>query len=267
MNNAEILKKLAGIFGFEDISWKIQVTNRDKTQGMAVPYLDSRAIQKRLDEAVGAMNWRNEFLLWQKNAQICGISLFNAEREQWITKYDGAENTDIEPIKGGLSDSFKRACFNWGIGRELYSAPFIWIPASRTEIQRKGEKFCCSERFTVSSIEYNVGHEITGLVIKDGKNRVVYELKPEAAGREEPAEGTESGSGTGRKRNGSGKQAEGKPPVSAEQMDSLEKELQRTGVGMDAVKERYQIESPENMSEEIYRKVMNALAKTKTKVA
>ena len=75
-------------------------------------------------------------------------------------------------------------------------------------------------------------------MIKNGKNRVVYELKPE-----------------------------GKPPVSAEQMDSLEKELQRTGVGMDAVKERYQIESPENMSEEIYRKVMNALAKTKTKVA
>ena len=136
MNNAEILKKLAGIFGFEDISWKIQVTNRDKTQGMAVPYLDSRAIQKRLDEAVGAMNWRNEFLLWQKNAQICGISLFNAEREQWITKYDGAENTDIEPIKGGLSDSFKRAAAIWGIGRYLYDMETLWV-----EIEPYGKSY------------------------------------------------------------------------------------------------------------------------------
>ncbi len=142
MNNAEILKKLAGIFGFEDISWKIQVTNRDKTQGMAVPYLDSRAIQKRLDEAVGAMNWRNEFLLWQKNAQICGISLFNAEREQWITKYDGAENTDIEPIKGGLSDSFKRAAAIWGIGRYLYDMETLWVeiePYGKSYRIKKGE--------------------------------------------------------------------------------------------------------------------------------
>ena len=229
-------------------------------------YKDARVDQRILDETFGIFGWKRSHQCMDGKL-YCTVEVYNKETGEWVAKQDVGTNGEQQKEKSQASDSFKRACFNWGIGRELYSAPFIWIPASRTEIQRKGEKFCCSERFTVSSIEYNVGHEITGLVIKDGKNRVVYELKPEAAGREEPAEGTESGSGTGRKRNGSGKQAEGKPPVSAEQMDSLEKELQRTGGGMDAVKERYQIESPENMSEEIYRKVMNALAKTKTKVA
>lgn len=112
-------------------------------------------------------------------------------------------------------------------------------------------------------------------MITDGKNRTVYEMKPKPAGKT-------AGKGTGREQDGQqgmdvpqpgemkkpgGKQAEKLPSVSAAQMDSLEKELQRTGVGMDAVKERYHVDSVETMSEEIYRKVMNALAKTESKVA
>lgn len=127
MNMGEILKELKSPFPYEDIDWKVQVTNKDKTQGMAVAYLDSRAIQKRLDEAVGAMNWTNEFMLWQDKAQICGIGLYDAERSTWVMKYDGAENTDIEPVKGGLSDSFKRAAVLWGIGRYLYDMGSIWV--------------------------------------------------------------------------------------------------------------------------------------------
>ena len=127
MNNAEMMKRLKAPFHNDEISWKIQVTNKDKTQGMAVAYLDSRVIQKRLDDAAGAMNWRNEFLLWQEKSQVCGISLYDEERNQWITKYDGAENTDVEPIKGGLSDSFKRTAVLWGIGRYLYDIESIGV--------------------------------------------------------------------------------------------------------------------------------------------
>lgn len=127
MNIEEILKKLKSPFPYEDIDWKVQVTNKDKTRGMAVPYLDSRAIQKRLDDAVGAMNWTNEFMLWQDKSQICGIGLYDAERGAWVMKYNGAENTDIEPVKGGLSDSFKRAAVLWGIGRYLYDIASIWV--------------------------------------------------------------------------------------------------------------------------------------------
>ena len=136
MNIEEILKKLKSPFPYEDIDWKVQVTNKDKTRGMAVPYLDSRAIQKRLDDAVGAMNWTNEFMLWQDKSQICGIGLYDAERGAWVMKYDGAENTDIEPVKGGLSDSFKRAAVLWGIGRYLYDMESIWV-----EIEPSGKSY------------------------------------------------------------------------------------------------------------------------------
>ncbi len=136
MNMQEILKELKGPFPYEDVDWKVQVMNKDKTKSMAVAYLDSRAIQKRLDEVVGAMNWRNEFMLWQDKSQICGIGLYDMERGAWVMKYDGAENTDIEPVKGGLSDSFKRAAVLWGIGRYLYDMESIWV-----EIEPSGKSY------------------------------------------------------------------------------------------------------------------------------
>lgn len=83
MNMEECLKKLKKPFPYEEIDWKVQATNKEKTQGMAVPYLNSRAIQNRLDEVVGAMNWTNEFMLWQEKAQICGIGLYDPERGAW----------------------------------------------------------------------------------------------------------------------------------------------------------------------------------------
>jgi len=127
MNLNENIKRLHDPFKFADVEWKIQVTTQDKARGMAVAYINSRAIQSRLDEVIGAANWKNAYLPWQNNAQICGISIFDSERNDWVTKYDGAENTDIEPVKGGLSDSFKRAACVWGIGRYLYQIEGIWV--------------------------------------------------------------------------------------------------------------------------------------------
>lgn len=137
MNYQEIIKRLREPFGFKDVEWKIQVTTQDKSKGMAVAYLDARAIQNRLDEVVGAFNWRNTFVPWQNNSQICGISLYDDERNDWVVKYDGAENTDIEPIKGGLSDSFKRAACIWGIGRYLYELTGLWYQRRHELLHRK----------------------------------------------------------------------------------------------------------------------------------
>ena len=125
-----IQEELAQPFAPQDLEWRLQCASSDKTRGLAVPYVTSRAIQDRLDAVVGAENWRNEFQPWQggkKGAQICGISIFVEERREWITKWDGAENTDIEAVKGGLSDSMKRAAVQWGIGRVLYKLPSIWV--------------------------------------------------------------------------------------------------------------------------------------------
>jgi hypothetical protein len=134
MNNQEYLKNLAEPFPASDVKWRVQHTNSDKTSGMAVPYIASRAIQRRLDTVVGPLNWRNYFAEWHGTAQLCGISIYCGERKEWVTKYDGAANTDIEPVKGGLSNAFKRAAVQWGIGRFLYSMDSVWV-----DVEQKGK--------------------------------------------------------------------------------------------------------------------------------
>ena len=129
--NQDTIKKLCEPFPFEEVEAKIQVHSKKKPLGMAVFYIDSRAIQKRLDEAVGPFNWSNQFINWQENSQICGISIFNEERKEWVTKHDGAENSDIEAIKGGLTYAFKRAAVLWGIGRYLYQIGGVWVETEK----------------------------------------------------------------------------------------------------------------------------------------
>lgn len=140
MNYEEIIKRLHEPFSSKEIEWKIQVTTQDKQRGMAVAYMDARAVQKRLDETVGPFNWKNVYSLWHDNSQICGISIFYDERKEWVTKFDGAENSDFEPIKGGLSDSFKRAASVWGIGRYLYEMEGVWV-----EIEARGRSFAIKQ--------------------------------------------------------------------------------------------------------------------------
>ena len=142
-----IREELARPFAPEDLEWRIQVTTKDKTSGLAIPYVTNRAIQDRLDEVVGPENWYNDYKPWhgngKKDAQICGISIY-FEGKGFITKWDGAEDSDIEPIKGGLSDSMKRAAVQWGIGRILYKMTKpLWV-----KIEQKGNSYviCDTER-------------------------------------------------------------------------------------------------------------------------
>lgn len=86
-------------------------------------YKDARCDMAILDETVGVMNWTRE----QKDNGVCRVSIYDDKKNMWIYKEDVGSPTDYEKEKGQASDSFKRACFNWGIGRELYTAPFIWI--------------------------------------------------------------------------------------------------------------------------------------------
>lgn len=90
-------------------------------------YKDARCDMNVLDETVGAMNWQKSYS--RENAN-CTVSIWDADKKQWISKEDTGTESRTEAEKGLASDSFKRACFNWGIGRELYSAPFIWIPGA-----------------------------------------------------------------------------------------------------------------------------------------
>jgi hypothetical protein len=130
----EIQTQLIKPFAPEDLEWRLQMVTEDQMRGLAVPYVTNRAIQSRLDEVVGPENWHNEYKPWhsagKKEAQICGISIF-FENRGWVTKWDGAEDTDIEPVKGGLSDSMKRAAVQWGIGRVLYNMDTVWVDTEK----------------------------------------------------------------------------------------------------------------------------------------
>ena len=98
-------------------------------------YKDARADMNLLDEAVGPMNWQKEYSRDNRN---CKVSIWDDEKGQWISKEDTGTESNTEAEKGLASDSFKRACFNWGIGRELYTAPFIWISSDKCKIVDKG---------------------------------------------------------------------------------------------------------------------------------
>ena len=124
-------------FPASDVSWRLQYVNEQRMQGIAVPYLDARAVADRLDEVVGQNRWKDSYTPWHdsvsgkktKSSQLCTISIYDDELGQWIDKTDGAEDSDIEAVKGGLSDAFKRAAVKWNIGRYLYSFNTVWVAA------------------------------------------------------------------------------------------------------------------------------------------
>ena len=136
-NIKEIEEKLKAPFKPDEIEWRLSVTLKDKMKGLAVAYVTNRAIQNRLDEVLGAANWKNEFIVSEKT-KICGLSIkINGE---WITKYDGASDTDIEAVKGGLSGAMKRAAVQWGIGRYLYKLPSQWV-----KIKQQGKSYAIDD--------------------------------------------------------------------------------------------------------------------------
>lgn len=213
-------------------------------------YKDARVDQRILDETFGAFGWKRSHQCIDGNL-YCTVEIFDKESGEWISKQDVGTTGFAEKEKSQASDSFKRACFNWGIGRELYSAPFIWIPASKTEIQKKDNKFCCYENFSVSAITYNADREISALVIVNKKGQPVYEMK--AAGASD---------NHGERKAGAKEPAQS--GISKEQLNSLQAELHRTGVTMETVQDRYHVQKPETMSEELYGRVMSALKRTKS---
>lgn len=147
-------------------------------------YKDARVDQNILDETVGPMNWQREHC--RDNAN-CIVSIWDEQKGQWVRKEDTGTESYTEKEKGLASDSFKRACFNWGIGRELYTAPFIWIGADKCKINPKNQGFTCNDRFEVSDIGYDGNGGINKLVILNGR-KVVFQM---GAYVSTPAEETE----------------------------------------------------------------------------
>ena len=112
-------------------------------------------------------------LTWQREHQVingnlfCTVSIYDEDLQAWVSRQDVGTPSFAEPVKGEASDSFKRACTNWGIGRELYTAPFIWVSADKANIKAKGNGYTCNDRFKVTQIIYDDKRNITALAIKN----------------------------------------------------------------------------------------------------
>ena len=117
-------------FKDSDISWRVGSTNKKKcadgkaTKGIPLAYIDARDVMKRLDDVVGMANWMDDYKE-VKGRIICTLSIKTSDG--WVSKCDGAGDTETEGEKGGISDAFKRAAVKYGIGRYLYSMPNVWV--------------------------------------------------------------------------------------------------------------------------------------------
>lgn len=153
------------------------MTRTNKPYATLLIYKDARVDQRILDETFGPMNWERSHEEIAGNL-YCTVKIWNEEKGQWISKQDVGKESNTEPEKGQASDAFKRACFNWGIGRELYTAPKIVFYLNKGEYytkEIKGEvKVQMTAVFHVSRIEYDDEGNICGLEVKDKQGKVRF---------------------------------------------------------------------------------------------
>lgn len=149
-------------------------TTTDKGVSLLM-YKDARVDMRLLDEVVGCMNWKREHQLINGNL-FCTVSIRDAQTGEWVSKQDVGVESNTEKEKGQASDAFKRACFNWGIGRELYTCPFVWINLEEKEwsVGRDGKKRPRT-RFIVQDILYRDGR-VSYLSVVDESGRVRYKF-------------------------------------------------------------------------------------------
>ena len=156
----------------EDIECRVSQIN-DRGLSLLL-YKDARCDMNALDETVGAENWTRRHQVVNGNL-FCTVSIKCGN--EWVSKEDVGTESNTEAEKGQASDSFKRACVNWGIGRELYTAPFIWITADKYESSDRNGKKNCKDKFKVKSVTYNDRREISGLeIINCRTNEIVYRM-------------------------------------------------------------------------------------------
>lgn len=219
-------------------------------------YKDARVDQTLLDQTFGIYGW-------QRTHEMIGNELFctvkvRDENGEWIEKQDVGTPSMAEPVKGAASDSFKRACFNWGIGRELYSGPFIWLSAEKVNIINEKGKWIVKDKFVVSAIVYDEERAaITGLEIRNKRGEVVFTYGTLCSGQK-PVQTQKQ-----KTKEIENLQEQSMKGSESQQEQNLRKELVRTGVSEEALCRRYGVEFITDMDEATYQRAMSALKKTK----
>lgn len=208
-------------------------------------YKDARCDQNILDETVGAMNWQRHHT--RDNAN-CIVSIWDEEKKQWVQKEDTGTESFTEKEKGLASDSFKRACFNWGIGRELYTAPNMFVLAKDLKTLKKEdwggkEKWTCKDSFIVTHIEYSSEKIVYVKVLNQKTNNEIEFGTPD-------------------------KEAKAQAKVEKQTIDSvkvkvLEERCKNEDVEPGKILQLYKVETFENLTEKQFRNISDNWEKIK----
>lgn len=175
MDNNNLLTK-------DDIEVRVAQTSvyDNKVKANLLIYKDARVDMFALDKQYGPMNWQRTHQVIDGRL-YCTVSIRDPKTGEWIAKQDVGTESNTEPEKGQASDSFKRACFNWGIGRELYTAPKISVELNEREYGRDNGKIRVYASFKVEEIGYDENRNINKLTIVDRFGNVRFTMEPAPA--------------------------------------------------------------------------------------
>lgn len=180
MNNIRLLRN-------DEIEVRVQSFNSNSNNAIFLLYKDARCDMRILDEVFGIDGWEREHQLIDGKL-FCTVRVWSNKRNAWISKQDVGTESNTEKEKGQASDAFKRACFNWGIGRELYTAPLISVKCTDKDLYNNK----CTLKLEVKHIAYNDNREISELVLVDRFGNERYNWKNgKAAKVQEPAKVSE----------------------------------------------------------------------------
>ena len=227
-------------------------------------YKNARCDMQLLDEVVGSMNWMREH---SRDNANCIVSIWDGEKKEWVSKEDTGTESQTEKEKGLASDSFKRACVNWGIGRELYTAPFIWISGHVDADSRARSGYKADQRFVgglkVSEIEYNEKRCITKLVIEDADCEIVYIYGGNKSFSFDDKKKTEP---KPKKKDAPKEEPKKDTVISAEHAQEIKDGLEETDSNVSAFLSLFQAKSVDEMFESQYEKAMQMIEKKRQKL-
>ena len=212
-------------------------------------YKNARVDQMILDEVFGICGWQRRHNMIG-NELYCILSIWDEEKKQWVPKEDVGTESDNEKAKGAASDSFKRACFNIGIGRELYSAPFIYIPINKVRMGEKNGRKSVKDSFSVKTIQTTADKVITALEIVNQRSETVYSYQVAQTASVQVTKPDDEKTQVQR--------------ISDGEIQILYAELGRTGVTMQQILKRYGITSIQELDQVTYKRALNGLKRTKS---
>lgn len=229
-------------------------------------YKDARVDQKLLDEVVGPLNWQRSH---SRDNANCTVSIWDNDKAQWVSKEDTGKESNTEAEKGLASDSFKRACFNWGIGRELYTAPFIWVGAENATIKEAGtdakgkKRYTTFDRFEVSFIAYDDNRTIVALTVRNSKTKkVVFNFGSVAESSQEKPKVAPAAAPT--EAQAAEIEQVAKSKIDSTKIAALSSRLASEGIPIDKVLKLYKRETLADLTEAQFSNIINNIEKIKT---